>query len=95
MAAGDFTVDATSRQVIGTVNRISVTCEVDDTLRAFDILPDCNAIVKCTIDGNSDGGDIVKSIVNEDASGTADYGSVALQSGTNSTDTFRVTLDYI
>lgn len=93
MAAGDFTITATSLQIMGQLWQISGTAEVDGTKRAFDILPSKH-IVDFTISGKDDAG-AVEVDMNENASGTADEGNVALQSQIEPVNTYNWTAQFV
>jgi hypothetical protein len=87
MAAGDFVVIAGSAAVTGNHRFITGTAEVDGTKRAFDIFPR-GSIIDFQISGVDDAG-AVEQHPNQDASGTADNGNIALKSSTVAVNTYN------
>lgn len=93
MAAGDFTVDGNSLQVVGTRWQIQGTAEVDGTKRAFDILPG-RTILDFKIYGVDDAVSVEVDI-NQDASANSDNGNVALESDVAGVNTCNWTAQYV
>ena len=94
MAAGNFTITDTSRNVSGCHNGISGTAEIDGTMRAFDILPS-STIVSFRINGYDEAGQVTVRPNETATKGTADNGSVGLQSSTRNVNTYNWTAVFI
>lgn len=78
MAAGDYTLTTTTKNVKGRYHTMCGTAEVDGTKRAFDMFPN-SYLIDFQITGQDDAS-VVQVQMNVNASGTADPGNVALQS---------------
>lgn len=95
MAAGDFTFD-TNDQPIREGNHFVMwgTCEMDDTPRAFDILPNSYLIGVLFVD--EDGVGVPTCKINMASDGTtADSGSFYAYCNANSTQTVRFRAAYV
>ena len=95
MAAGDYNVTAKSFATAGHRFKICGDAEVDGTLRAFDMLAG-RYIIPGTfqIQGYDDAG-AVEVNVNENASGTEDFGNVSLRSSTEAVNTYNWSCEFI
>jgi hypothetical protein len=96
MAAGDFTIDATSRVSLGNATQISGTIEASTSGAQADIFPN-GYIINFAITGNQDDLDVAVPQVNINTSdgSTADNGSVWIDANAGAPDTFSWTATFI
>ena len=89
MAEGDISRDTGSPGSMGNFRNLTGTIEVGPTLTAFQLLnSSVSSIVSCTVDCE-DGVGSAKVRVNENASGTATLGSIAVQGDDVTVRTYR------
>ena len=89
MAEGDITRDTGSPGSMGNYRVLTGTIEVGPSLTAFQLLNNSvSSIVSCNVDCE-DGIGSAKVRINEDASGTATLGSIAVQGDDVTVRTYR------
>lgn len=89
MAAGDLTRDTGMPVAIGGgLMVLTGTIEVDDTYRAYALLPTTSYVMSCETQ-DSDGAGRAEVDVNVNASGTATNGTISAAGNHRSTNTYR------
>jgi hypothetical protein len=94
MAAGDITRDTGSPTQSGNVWVLKGTVEVDDTKRAYALTSTKSTLLDVMI-VDEDGVGSIQVQLNQDASGTATNGTVALMGNHQSVDTYRYRATFI
>jgi hypothetical protein len=94
MAAGAITRDTGSPVAIGGgLVMLTGTIEVDNTYRAFALLPTTSYITSCTLQDQSGAGSAEVDL-NVNASGTATNGTIAAAGNHTTTQTYRYACIY-
>jgi hypothetical protein len=88
MAAGDITRDTGFPRQLGNVWVLTGTIEVDDTKRVYALCGTGCYLYDCFV-VEEDGVGVAQVRVNEDASGTATNGSIAVMGNHQSVETYR------
>ena len=94
MAAGDFTLDTGSPRQVSNYWELTGTLEVDDTLRAFALASTKSRLLSFQLN-DADGTGSAQARINEDASGTATNGTVAVLGDAASTETYRFVAHFV
>jgi len=92
MAAGDINSYGTP-VVMGNVWRAIASIEVDDTHRAYDLVPK-GTIVSASV-SDTDGAGSAEVDINENAAGTTDNGSIAVNGNHVTVNTYNVDYTFI